>query len=95
MLTPTVAVSPIALLRFVRGQSQSDLAAQCRVSRETISRLERGELPRLDTARAVSAALGVDIPILFPENEEGAPLAGTPSHSPGDGDAGGNALAGR
>ena len=81
------APSPIALVRFVRGLSQSDLGELCHVSRDTISRLERGELPRLDTARAVSAALGVDIPTLFPDNEEGVP-ARTPSHSPGGGDAG-------
>lgn len=72
----TPHVSPIALLRFVQGLSQAELAAKARLSRETISRLERGELPRLDTARAVSDALGVDIAFLFPEDER--PAAATP-----------------
>ena len=89
------APSPIALLRFVRGLSQSELAAHAGLCRETISRLERGEVPRLDTARAVAAALGVDLALLFPENVESAPRSnGTLSANPGDGDAG-NALAER
>ena len=83
-------VSPIALLRFVANMSQAELGARAERSRETISRLERGERPRLDTARAVSRALGVDITTLFPENEstplaggadEGAAVAG-PTHGP-------------
>lgn len=75
-------VSPIALLRFVANLSQAELAARAGLSRETVSRLERGERPRLDTARAVSRALGVDVATLFPENEEGAPPAnGTPSNN--------------
>ena len=64
------SASPIALLRFVANLSQTALADRCGVSRDTISRLERGERPRLDTARALAHALGVDVATLFPENEE-------------------------
>jgi transcriptional regulator with XRE-family HTH domain len=64
-------VSPIALLRFVRQLSQAELGERAGISRDTISRLERGELPRLATARALSRALGVEVADLFPENEEG------------------------
>jgi len=64
------AVSPIALLRFVSGLSQGDLANRAGISRDTISRLERGEHPRLVTAQALSRALGVDVAHLFPENDE-------------------------
>ena len=71
-------VSPIALRRFLLRLSQTGLAERAGLSRDTISRLERGEQPRLDTARAVSHALGVDVATLFPESEErevGAPHA--------------------
>ena len=63
-------VSPIVLLRCVRKLSQTDLAELSGLSRETIVRLERGEQPRLDTARAVAAAFGVSIASLFPEERE-------------------------
>jgi putative transcriptional regulator len=64
------AVSPIALRRFVAGMTQADLAERAGISRDTISRLERGEHPRLVTARALAHALGVHVGDLFPEDEE-------------------------
>jgi transcriptional regulator with XRE-family HTH domain len=64
------AVSPIALRRFVAGLTQADLAERARISRDTISRLERGDHSRLVTARALARALGTDVVDLFPENEE-------------------------
>jgi transcriptional regulator with XRE-family HTH domain len=64
------AVSPIAHRRFLLRLSQSDLAVRAGVSRETISLLERGDLPRLDTAYAIAGALSADIATLFPESEE-------------------------
>jgi putative transcriptional regulator len=67
---PNHAVSPIALRRFVAGLTQADLAERAGISRDTISRLERGEHPRLVTARALSRALGVAVTDLFPESEE-------------------------
>jgi transcriptional regulator with XRE-family HTH domain len=66
-------ISPIALRRFLFRLSQTGLAERAGLSRDTISRLERGEQPRLDTARAVSLALGVDVATLFPESEERQP----------------------
>jgi transcriptional regulator with XRE-family HTH domain len=70
LASPASPVSPIALQRFLLRLSQSELADRAGLSRETVSRLERGERPRLDTARALSHALGVDVAILFPESEE-------------------------
>ncbi len=89
MLHAPAAVSPIALQRFILRLSQADLASRAGLSRDTVSRLERGELPRLNTARALSGVLGLSVDALFPTNEEGAPPASvTPSDSPGGGDAG-------
>lgn len=57
---PTI-VSPLEIARRERGLTQLDLAARAGVARETISRLERGEWPRLRTAHAIAKALGVEI----------------------------------
>ena len=75
------AVSPIALARFVAGLSQTDLANRAGVSRETVSHVERGALPKLSTARAISHALDADVDSLFPEDEGSAPNGTLPSES--------------
>ena len=75
--------SPIALERFRRGWTQTDLAARAGRSLGTIHRLERGEMPLLDTARRVAAALDSDVERLFPDlssvQRGGRAAPGTPS----------------
>ena len=88
----TAARSPIALLRFVQGLSQSALAARANVARETISRIERGENPRLDTARVIAAALGVPLAQIFPEDIESAPATDGTLSAASSGGAAGHAL---
>ena len=75
--------SPIAHQRFLLRLSQAQLAERARLSRETISRLERGEIPRLDTAIAVADALGVDFASLFLNEEGRSPDKGTAFEMPG------------
>jgi transcriptional regulator with XRE-family HTH domain len=69
------------------GWSQDDLAVRAGISRETVSRLERGATPHLRTARAVAAALGVDAALLWPVNDEGraGQLAPATTSAGGDG----------
>jgi len=69
-------VSPIALARFIAGWSQADLGSRAGVSRETVSAVERGAIPRLGTARAIAHALDIDITSAFPESEKDAPANG-------------------
>lgn len=59
----------LALLRFVRGISQRELARRAGVSKRTVAYLERGRhTPRIETAVAVSRALGITDPrAVFPE----------------------------
>jgi putative transcriptional regulator len=70
MTIENATVSPIAIRRFIAGLTQADLAERAGISRDTISRLERGEHPRLVTARALARALGTPVGDLFPESEE-------------------------
>lgn len=59
--------SALAVVRFSRGWSQAALAARAGVSKKTVVNLERGHVePRLRTARAIAAALQVDLHELFP-----------------------------
>jgi transcriptional regulator with XRE-family HTH domain len=74
---PVVGVSPLEIARRARGLSQLDLARLAGVSRETISLIERGELPRMRTAHAIARALGVALDVLLPINDE------TPAVTPG------------
>ncbi|MEO8478914.1 MAG: helix-turn-helix transcriptional regulator [Gemmatimonadota bacterium] len=74
------------------GLSQAALAAQARISRSTIARLESGRLPELGatSARRLLQAVGLDLRVstynrgrptlddLVEERESGA---GTPTHS--------------
>ncbi len=88
--------SPLALLRFVRGLSQRELAEMAGVTRRTIINLEHARnAPRLSTATAIASSLGLDDPrLVFPDafkrpfNEEGRPGQGTASETSGAGVAG-------
>jgi len=73
--------SPIALERFRRGWTQTDLAVRAGRSLGTVHRLERGEMPMLDTARRIAYALDTDVEQLFPDlpQSEGRAAPGTPS----------------
>lgn len=82
--------SPIALERFRRGWTQADLAAHAGRGRGTIHRLERGEMPLLDTARRVADALDTDVSDLFPEQahkDESRAANAAPVTSPAAGTA--------
>jgi transcriptional regulator with XRE-family HTH domain len=61
--------SALALLRFMRGLSQRELALRSGVSRRTVIGLEHYQhAPRVSTAVAITEALGLDDPrIVFPE----------------------------
>lgn len=74
--------SNLALLRIVRGWTQSDLAHRCGRSRRTIVNLETGvHRPRLSTAAALAEAFGIDDPAtIFP----GLPMTAGPE-DPGHG----------
>lgn len=61
---------PVALLRFVRGMSQQDLATSAGVSRKSVSRIENGAIPRLNTARSVASVFGVDVTTIFPKEPQ-------------------------
>jgi DNA-binding XRE family transcriptional regulator len=61
--------SPLAVLRYARGWSQRELALAAGVSKRTVASAEMGEFtPRLRTAVAITAALGLEDPrVLFPD----------------------------
>jgi transcriptional regulator with XRE-family HTH domain len=65
--------STIALLRFLRGWSQRDLAEHAGISKRTIASAETGEhVPMLETKLAIAHALGVeDVTSIFPPNDSG------------------------
>lgn len=53
-------------LRLARGWSQEQLAEAAGISRDALSRIERGDrAARLDTLDALATALGVDLPGLI------------------------------
>ena len=86
MMTTIGGPSPLRMARWVRGLSQRDLAVRAHVARETVSRVERGMSPQLRTAHALSGALGLPIPELFPQNDERpACTPGVATTSPEDG----------
>jgi transcriptional regulator with XRE-family HTH domain len=64
--TPVEGATQLALCRLFRGFTQADLADRAKVSRETISRLERGGRPQLRNAQAIAAALDFDLDLVFP-----------------------------
>lgn len=56
----------VAERREELGMSQEELAAASKVSRQTISDIERGaHIPRLDTAMMIAVALGKELEELF------------------------------
>jgi putative transcriptional regulator len=58
--------SLLAIARATRGLSQTALAAQAGVTRETVNRIERGRhAPSLATALALGRAVGCDVTVLF------------------------------
>ena len=78
----TIVVSPLEIARRASGLTQRELAARCGVARETISRVECGDAPRLRTARAIARALNTSVDAILPaaaiasHNDEAAPGKG-------------------
>jgi transcriptional regulator with XRE-family HTH domain len=61
--------SPLGIIRFGRGMTQTELARRALVARETVARLEANEhRPRATTARAIADVLGVPVTLLWPES---------------------------
>jgi len=52
--------------REALGLTQMDVAVRAGVSIATVVRLEGGDVPRLDTAQKVAAALGTNVDQLWP-----------------------------
>ena len=71
MTTVARAPSPLRLLRLAQGLTQDQVAGRAHLSRETLSRLERGEAPTLRTAQALSSVLDAPVGALFPADWEG------------------------
>jgi transcriptional regulator with XRE-family HTH domain len=57
-------------LRLKRGWSQSQLAEMAGVTTRTIQRIERGQRPGLETAKALAAVFEVDLSLLQPEESQ-------------------------
>lgn len=55
-------------LRLKRGWTQSELAEMAGVTFRTIQRIEGGQIPSLDTARALAAVFEVDLNLIRPED---------------------------
>ena len=54
-------------LRLQRGWSQSQLAEMLGVATRTVQRLEQGQRPSLETAKALAAVFEVDLSTFQPE----------------------------
>lgn len=66
--------TPLRVFRAAQGLSQGSLADSAGVSRNTISRLERGcNVPTRTTRSRLARALGLDELMLFPLNDERRP----------------------
>ncbi|MAQ99766.1 MAG: XRE family transcriptional regulator [Oceanospirillaceae bacterium] len=57
-------------LRLKRGWTQSELAEMAGVTPRTIQRIERGQIPGLETARALAAVFEVDLNLIRPEEHD-------------------------
>ncbi len=57
--------SPVREWRTYRGLSQEKLAEAAGVRQATISAIEAGSVPKVDTARKIAEALGCDLEDLF------------------------------
>lgn len=62
----------LRVARAYRGLTQAQLAEKAGVSRETVSRLERGGRARLKTAAALARALEMDFGLVFPDHPANA-----------------------
>lgn len=56
-------------LRTARGWSQHTLAVAARITAKTVYRIERGEPPSFDAARAIAAALETSVEDVFPDRD--------------------------
>lgn len=57
---------PLRVRRIALGLRQTDLAKLAGVSRETVSRIETGDPPRMTTAHALASVLDEPVDRLFP-----------------------------
>lgn len=66
----TTVSTPLRVYRVASGLTQAQLAKRAACSRITIGALERREnVPQLETARRLAAALDVEIEVIFPDDE--------------------------
>ncbi len=56
-------------LRLKKGWTQSQLAEMAGVTTRTIQRMEQGQQPSLETARALAAVFEIDLSLLQPEDQ--------------------------
>ena len=57
-------------LRLKRGWTQSELAEMAGVTPRTIQRIEGGQIPGLETARALAAVFEVELNLIRPEETD-------------------------
>lgn len=69
------ATHPLSTARRRANLTQTELGELATISRETVSRIERGELPHLRTARAIAGVLGIALEAIFPPETSEAPAA--------------------
>jgi transcriptional regulator with XRE-family HTH domain len=71
-------VSRLREIRKAKGMSMLELAVKARVSTATLSMVERfAYLPGQDIMARISAALGVPVGYIWPEQQAGAASGGT------------------
>lgn len=62
---PDAIAARVRELRVARGWSQDQMANEAGLSKDAVSRIERGDRsPRLDTLQRIGAAVGVSLPKL-------------------------------
>ena len=57
-------------LRLKRGWTQSELAEMAGVTSRTIQRIESGQIPSLETARALASVFEVELNLIRPEDTD-------------------------
>ena len=57
-------------LRLKRGWTQSELAEMAGVTSRTIQRIEGGQIPSLETARALASVFEVELTLIRPEDTD-------------------------
>lgn len=71
VLSPVPKLERLRAVRVSRLLTQAELAATAGVSRQTINRIEQGEIePRFSTIKQLAAALGVEPAELIGQAEE-------------------------